>query len=200
MHDRRDGVEEGERVLAGQRADRGGESGRGERAGGDDDAVPVRPAARATSPRVERDQRMRRQRRRDGGGKAVAVDRQRAAGRHLVGVGRAHDQRAEPAHLRVQQADGVVLPVVGAERVRADQLGEPSVLCAAVARSGRISCSTTGTPACASCQAASEPARPPPMTWTGFKVMRQTRRRPPVAATGAKTKTPAAGAGAFETA
>ena len=42
MHDRRDGVEEGERVLAGERADRGGEIGRGERAGRDDDAVPVR--------------------------------------------------------------------------------------------------------------------------------------------------------------
>ena len=64
------------------------------------------------------------ERRRDGGGKAVAVDRERAAGRHLVGVGRAHDQRAEPAHLGVQQADGVVVRVVGAERVRADELGE----------------------------------------------------------------------------
>ena len=51
---------------------------------------------------------------------------------------------------------------------------KPSVLCAAVARSGRISCSTTGTPACASCQAASEPARPPPMMWMGFRVMART--------------------------
>ena len=33
----------------------------------------------------------------------------------------------------------------------------PSVLCASVPRTGRISCSTTGTPAAASCQAASEP-------------------------------------------
>ena len=41
MHDRRDGVEEGERVLAGERADRVRERGRGERAGRDDDAVPV---------------------------------------------------------------------------------------------------------------------------------------------------------------
>ena len=40
MHDRRDGVEKGERVFAGERADGGGEIGRGERAGGDDDAVP----------------------------------------------------------------------------------------------------------------------------------------------------------------
>ena len=77
----------------------------------------------ATSPRVERDERLRRQRRRHGRGKSVAVDRQRAAGRHLVAVGRAHDQRAEPAHFRVQQADRVVILVVGAERIRADQFG-----------------------------------------------------------------------------
>ncbi len=60
----------------------------------------------------------------DGGRKAVAVDRQRAAGRHLVGVGRAHDQRAQPAHFGVQQADRVVGGIVGAERVGADQFGQ----------------------------------------------------------------------------
>ena len=40
------------------------------------------------------DERLAFERRGDGGGKAVAVDRERAAGRHLIGVGRAHDQRA----------------------------------------------------------------------------------------------------------
>ena len=44
----------------------------------------------------------------------------------------------------------------------------PSVRCASVMRVGRISCSTTGTPAAATCQAASEPAKPPPMTWIGL--------------------------------
>src|SRR6202011_3041862 len=39
----------------------------------------------------------------------------------------------------------------------------PSVRCASVMRSGRISCRTTLTPAFAACQAASEPARPPPI-------------------------------------
>ena len=45
----------------------------------------------------------------------------------------------------------------------------PSVWWASVLTPGtpRISCRTTGTPALAICQAASEPARPPPMTWTG---------------------------------
>ena len=42
----------------------------------------------------------------------------------------------------------------------------PSVRCASVIRNGRISCRTTRTPALATCQAASEPARPPPITWT----------------------------------
>ena len=61
---------------------------------------------------------------RDLGGEAVAVDRQRRAGGHAMLVGRAHDQRAERAHLLVEQADGIVLGIVGAEAVRADHLGE----------------------------------------------------------------------------
>ena len=83
MHDRRDGVEEGERVFAGERADRGGEIGRGERAGGDDDAVPFVGRQRHFAAH-ERDERLRSERRRHGGGKSVAIDRQCAAGRHLV--------------------------------------------------------------------------------------------------------------------
>ncbi len=43
----------------------------------------------------------------------------------------------------------------------------PSVRCAKVATCGRISWRMTGTPASAACQAASDPARPPPMTWMG---------------------------------
>src|SRR4029077_13685664 len=42
----------------------------------------------------------------------------------------------------------------------------PSVRCASVIRSGRISCTTTRIPALAACHAASEPARPPPTIWT----------------------------------
>ncbi len=43
----------------------------------------------------------------------------------------------------------------------------PSVLCASVPRTPRISCKTTGTPAEAICQAASDP-QGRPMTWTGL--------------------------------
>ena len=123
MHDRRDRVEEGERVFAGERAHEIGERRRGEGAGRDDHAVPVRGRV-ADFLAADRDQRVRLDRRRHGGGKALAVDRERAAGRHLVGVAAAHDQRAEPAHLLVQQADRVGLAVVGAERIGADELGQ----------------------------------------------------------------------------
>ena len=74
------------------------------------------------------DQRLVLKRRSDRGGKAIAVDRKRSAGRQHVGVGRAHHQRAEPAHFLVQEADGAALRVVGAERVRANELGEISRL------------------------------------------------------------------------
>jgi len=67
---------------------------------------------------------MRFERRRHGVGEAVAVDRERAARGHLVRVARRHDQRAEPAHLLVQQADRVRVGVVGPERVGADQFGQ----------------------------------------------------------------------------
>ncbi len=45
------------------------------------------------------------------------------AGSLLASAAR-HDQRGGAAHLLVQQPDGVGLPFVGAEGVRADQLGE----------------------------------------------------------------------------
>ena len=93
-----------------------------------------------------------------------AVDRERASGRDLVGVRGAHDQRVQPAHLLVQQTDGIGLGSVGTERIGADELGEAFGLVGGRHRTGRISCRTTGTPRLAICQAASEPARPPPMT------------------------------------
>src|SRR6516164_10469505 len=57
---------------------------------------------------------------------------------------------------------------LSSERKEFEQTSSASaaVLWAAVVRSGRISCSTTGTPRAAICQAASDPASPPPMTCT----------------------------------
>src|SRR3972149_4828593 len=104
MDDGCGGVEEGKLLFPGEFLDGGGERGRGERAGGNDDARPLgRRQARALAP-PGRDPR---------GGR--------------------------------------------------ESSGGRSVLRAAGVRPGRISCSTTGRPASAICQAASEPASPPPM-------------------------------------
>ncbi len=67
---------------------------------------------------------MRLERARHLGGETLAVDRKRAACRQLVGVRGLHDQGVRAAHLLMQQADRIRLPFVGAEGVRADELGE----------------------------------------------------------------------------
>ena len=61
----------------------------------------------------------------DRGREALAIDRQRAPSGHLICIRRAHDERAEPPHFPMDQADGVLVGIVGAERVRADELGQP---------------------------------------------------------------------------
>ena len=60
----------------------------------------------------------------------------------------------------------MALPSLSSERNEFEQTSSANcpVLWAAVARCGRISCSTAGTPRRASCHAASEPERPPPTT------------------------------------
>ena len=105
-------------------AERLGESGRGEGTGGHDHAVPVLGRQARHFGALQRHQRMGEQRFLHGRREAVAVDGERAAGRQLVGIGRAHDQRARAPHLLVQETDGVVLRIVGAEGVGADELGE----------------------------------------------------------------------------
>ena len=125
MHDRRDRIEKGERVLAAALADEFGKRRRSERAGGDDHAVPF-GGRRAHFRAIDLDERFGFERRRDLRGKAVAVDGERAAGGQLVGIGGAHDQRAAAAHFGMQHADRAALGIVGAERVRTDELGELS--------------------------------------------------------------------------
>ena len=124
VDDRRDGVEEGERRLARQLEDRLGERGRGEGAGGDDHGGPFLRRQAGDLAALDGDERMRFERRRDRVGEAVAVDGQRAAGRHLIGVAFGHDQRAQRAHLLMQQADRVGFGIVRAEGVGADELGK----------------------------------------------------------------------------
>jgi hypothetical protein len=124
VDDRGDGVEEAELAFAAELQDRVGQGGRGEGAGGHHHAVPVFRRQAGDLLADDGDQRMGLDAAGDLGREAVAVDGQGAAGRHLVLVGGRHDQRVQLAHLGVQQAHGVELPVVGAERVGAHHLGQ----------------------------------------------------------------------------
>ena len=124
IDDRCDGVEEGERVGAGQSADRLGKAWRGEGAGGDDDIVPFGRRQAVDLAAVDGDERVILERLGDGLREALAVDGERAAGGHLVRIAHAHDERVRHAQLRVQQADGIGVGVVRAERVGADELGQ----------------------------------------------------------------------------
>ena len=124
MHDRRDRVEERQRVLVGKFADGVRQRRRGEGPGRNDHVAPFGGRQTGDLGPVDLDQGVIVQGLGDGRGKPVAVDRQRPARGHLVGVGGAHDQRAQPAHLGMQQADGVVGGIVGAERVGADEFGQ----------------------------------------------------------------------------
>jgi len=124
VNDRRDCVEEGERILARQAAHRIGERRRGERAGSDDDIVPVLRRQSGDFAALDGDERIRLERLGDRRREAVAVDGERAAGRHLVAVAHRHDERIRHAHLGMQEADGIRLGIVGTEGVGADQLGE----------------------------------------------------------------------------
>ena len=53
-----------------------------------------------------------------------AIDRKRTAGGEAMLVRRTHDERACAAHFFVQETDGIVLGVVRAEGVGADEFGQ----------------------------------------------------------------------------
>jgi len=97
------------------RANRIGERRRSQRASGDDDAVPVLRRQAGDLAALDPDQWLALDRRFDRRRKAVAIDRQGSAGRHLMGVRRADDQRIKRPHLTVDDADRVGFGVVGAE-------------------------------------------------------------------------------------
>ena len=94
MHDRSDGIEEGQIALTGELLDGAAQAGRGERAGGDDDAVPDIGRQARDLPALDGHERMLGETLRHLGGERVAVDRERAAGGQLVAVGSGQDERA----------------------------------------------------------------------------------------------------------
>ena len=124
VHDRGDRIEERQRVFIGEFADGLGKRRRGEGTGRDDHIAPVRGRQPCDFTALDFDSGMIVQRLGDGGGKPVAIDGESAAGRYLIGVGRAHDQRPKPPHLGMQQPDGIIGSVIGAERIGADEFGE----------------------------------------------------------------------------
>ena len=87
VDDRRYGVEERERLLARRVADGFRQRRRGQRPRGDDGWTPVSGGKPATSPRSTLISGSREIAASHGGRKAVAVDRQRAARRHLMRIG-----------------------------------------------------------------------------------------------------------------
>ena len=125
IDDGRDRIEEGERILAGQGADGFRQRRRCQRTGRDDRVGPVFGGQAGDLPTLDPDERFGRDRGSDGVGKAVPVDGEGAARRYLVGIGGGKDDRRQTPHLFVQQADRRGPGVVGPERIRADELGEP---------------------------------------------------------------------------
>ena len=123
--DRTDRVVEVQVIVADEAHDRAGEIGRGQRPGRDNHRGFLRRARnRRHLLAPQRDPRMTLDSLGDGARKQLAIDRQRRAGRHPRDIGGVHDQRVEPPHLLFEETDGVV-ELVAAERVAADQLGEP---------------------------------------------------------------------------
>ena len=125
MDDGRDGIEESQRIFAAKRADRLGQARRGQWTGGDDRVAPFDRRQAFDLAARKRNQRARRA--------AVAVTSSAKPSRSTASAPpagslwrspRCQDQRAATAHLLMQQADGVVHRIVGAEGVRTDELGK----------------------------------------------------------------------------
>ncbi len=122
MDDGSDGVEEGQLRLLGRSPDGLGEARGGERTGRDDGRAALGQRRRPLAHQL--DQRMGFDRGSDAGRGSVPVHRQRGAGRHAMLVRLREDQRSHRPHLGMEQADRVVLRIVRAEAVGADQLGK----------------------------------------------------------------------------
>ena len=122
MDDRRNGIKKRQRLLSCEPANGMGQARGGQRAGGDNHIVPV--VGRQTGdffPR-NRHQRMRVQDLRNFLRKAVAVNSQRAACRHLMRIGTGHDQRVHAPHFVVDQPHGIGCGIIRAKRIGADKL------------------------------------------------------------------------------
>ena len=137
VHDRRNGVEEGESRLAGQRSMAAAQRRRGERARGDDDAVPTGRRQPGDLAALDRDERMRfelpchlaRKSRRD-----------QPPARHPPAAygGRPRAMMSEPARRISSCSRPTALVSASSERKEFEQTSSasPPVLCASVMRCG----------------------------------------------------------------
>ena len=116
MNDRGNRVEERKVFLTAKIADQLSERRRGEGASCNDHIVPVDGNFGDLSA-SDRHQRIGRQQFTDMRGKAIAVNGKRTACRHLVDIGRTHDQRIHLAHFLMQDADSVAGRIIRAKRV-----------------------------------------------------------------------------------
>ena len=62
------------------------------------------------------------------GRKPLAIHRQGAARRDLMRIAAGQDDRAAAAHFRMQEANGIMLPIIGAKGIGTDQLGQALAL------------------------------------------------------------------------
>ncbi len=163
VHDRRNCIEERQRVFIRQVADRIRQRRRGEGTGRNDDIAPVRGRQAIDFSATDLDSGVVL--------KALVTapenpSRSTAsappAGTWLASAAR---MISEPKRRISACSSPTALLAASSERNELEQTSSarPSVRCASVIRWGRISCSTTRTPALATCHAASEPARPAPM-------------------------------------
>ena len=117
------GIEKGQAVLPCARQDTLRKAGRGQRAGGNDRQAFARQLIDPLP--HDLDIGMAFQRLGDGSGENVPVHGQGGTGRHLCLGSGAHDERIQPAHLVMQQADRIGAVIVGTKAVGTDQFGQP---------------------------------------------------------------------------
>lgn len=168
MHDGRDDVEEGEAAFAGLRENGPDQRIRGERSGGDDHLAPIFRQLAVDIAALDRDQGMPRNGGGDVGGEAVAVGGECGAGGNFMLVARGDNEVTGAAHLLMQEEDGVVFPVVGAERVGADKRGDAIDVVVRFRGADGTHFTQHDARMEPACQAASDPASPPPMMCMGL--------------------------------
>ena len=124
VNDRGNGIKKCEVFLTCQSTHGLGEGRGRQRPGGHNDIVPFRRWQPGHFPTFDCDQGMGLNSPGHFGRKPVPIHRQSSTCRNLMQCRHRHDQRARITHFLVQQAHGIVVLVVAAERVGANEFGQ----------------------------------------------------------------------------